>query len=98
MKKQPLSYYDNAHYGRRQTIHGWLILIVFAAALFMAFTSCSPKHGCYSTRGMSGYGYCPTLQELRKDKKTAYLYCRNTGIVGVWDAHGKLNCIYYISK
>jgi hypothetical protein len=96
MKKQPLSYYDNAHYGRRQMIHGWIILIAFSAALFMFFTSCSPRNGCRATRGMGGYGYCPTLKELRKDKRIAYLYCLNTGVVGVWDIKGRLSCTYHV--
>jgi hypothetical protein len=84
------------HNHRRQTIHIWLVGLIITIAILAA--SCRPQKGCYGTRGMSGYSHCPSIQELRKDKKTAYLYCINTGIVGVWDTNGKLRSIYHVSK
>jgi hypothetical protein len=60
MKTQPLkSKYDYAPRQRRLFVHAWFIVLT-GLILFIAFTmlmgSCStPKHGCRSTWGMSGY-------------------------------------------
>lgn len=87
---------NTPHSYRRQGIHAILLCLITVIVLLAC--SCSPRNGCAATRGMAGYSYCPTLKELREGKKTAYLYCINTGIVGVWDAQGKLSCIYHVSK
>lgn len=48
------------HYYRKQTIKGWLLLILTLMAL-IAF-SCRPQRGCYGTRGMSGYSWIKNKQ------------------------------------
>jgi hypothetical protein len=83
---------NTPHSYRRQSIHAILLCLITVIVLLAC--SCSPRMGCPGHQGYSGY----SLQELRKNKNIAYLYCPNTGIVGVWDAKGKLSCIYYISK
>jgi hypothetical protein len=66
------------HYYRRSAIHSvllFLISIIIAVVLF----SCSPKHGCYGTKGMSGYGW---------------MKCRETKKVFILDKQGAIVCTY----
>ncbi len=80
MKKQTTKpYYEAAHYEHRKNVHGLLVIIAFIAALIMAFSSCTPKHGCYGTKGMSGYGW---------------IKCKETGIVSVLRPDGSIACTY----
>jgi len=70
------------HYYRRSAIHSvllFLISIIIAVILF----SCTPKHGCYGTRGMSGYGYI-------KNKKTNKVF--------ILDKEGAIVCFFIDNK
>jgi len=92
MNKQPQY---NPHKQRRTNIHGFFLLIGLIMLLIYTY-GCSPqKSGCSGTRGMSGYGYCPSLNELRASKYTPWLYCHNTGLVCVLNMKGKIICSYY---
>lgn len=76
MKKQSLK---TPHYYRRQNIHGYFLIIALVAGLVMAFSSCTPKHGCYGTRGMSGYGWLKNVETgrvsiLAPDGSIVYTY------------------------
>ena len=85
----------NPHKQRRTNVHGMFLIIGLIMLLIYAY-GCSPqKSGCYGTRGMSGYGYCPTLDQLRKSHTIPYLYCPNTGLICVLDMKGKIVCSYY---
>lgn len=84
---------NTPHSYRRQGIHAILLCLITVIVLLAC--SCSPRMGCPSHQGYSGYSHCPTLQELRKNKKIPYLYCLNTGLVAVLDMKGKIICTYY---
>lgn len=68
------------HNLRRQSIHGFILIILLIAGLIMAFGSCSPKTGCPSHQGFSGYGW---------------IKCRETGLVSVLAPDGAIVCTYY---
>lgn len=65
------------HYYRQQSIKGCFLILIFII-LFLAF-GCSPKHGCYSTRGMSGYGW---------------FKCKETKKVAILDKDGSIVCTF----
>lgn len=50
------------HYYRKQSIKGFFLLMILVIYLLATY-GCTPKHGCYGTRGMSGYSWI-------KNKKT----------------------------
>jgi hypothetical protein len=89
MNKQP-QYYP--HRQRRTNIHGFFVLLGLLMVLFYEFGCSTPKSGCYGTRGMSGYGYCPSLKELRANKTTPYLYNLESGLICVLDMKGRVVC------
>jgi hypothetical protein len=70
------------HYYRRSAIHSvllFLISIIIASFIF----SCSPKSGCYATKGMRGYGW---------------IKCRETKKVSVLGKDGAIVCTYIDNK
>lgn len=69
------------HGERRLTVHFWILLLL--AAIAFCATSCTPKHGCYGTRGMSGYGW---------------IKCRETKKVCILDKDGAIICTYIDNK
>lgn len=92
MKKQtPKPYYEAAHYSHRQNVHGFLMIIVFIAALVMAFASCrTPRYGCPNMADLKAHKY---------DDKYAWLYNHETRLMIVMDKKdGKPVCFYYDSK
>jgi hypothetical protein len=68
------------HQLRKQSVHGLFMILIGFIALIMAFTSCSPKHGCYGTRGMSGYGWLKNIE---------------TGRVSILAPDGSIVCTYW---
>lgn len=67
------------HELRRQNIHSIFLIIVGIMLLVYAF-GCSPKHGCYGTKGLSGYGW---------------LKNKNTNKVFILDKEGAIVFTYY---
>lgn len=67
------------HSYRRQAIHSWFVILIGIIFAMIYLMSCSPQKGCYSTRGMSGYGYL-------KNKKTNKVF--------VLDTLGAIVCTY----
>lgn len=65
------------HRYRRQSIH-IVILFLIVIIVFIA-SSCRPQKGCYSTRGMSGYGW---------------LKCRETKKVFILDSNAGVICTF----
>jgi hypothetical protein len=90
----------NAHRDRRFNIY--FVLVCMVIAIIVLACSCSPQRsGCYGTRGMSGYSYCPTYNELKSNKYDgcyAWLYCPSTGLMQVTDMNGSMVCRYKVSK
>lgn len=63
------------HGERRLRVH-FYILVLLAVIAFCA-THCTPKHGCYGTRGMSGYGIIE--RQISKDGiSVVYEYNKDT--------------------
>jgi len=85
MNPQPLtkSKYDYPHRQRRLAVHSYFIILFGAIAFMIFIMSCSPKHGCYATKGMRGYGW---------------IKCKETGIVSVLRPDGSVECTYTESK
>lgn len=71
------------HSYRRMAIHSWFV-ILFGIIIAMAFLiSCRPSKGCYSTRGLSGYGW---------------IKCHETKKVFILDKEGAIVCTYKDDK
>jgi hypothetical protein len=69
----------NPHRERRTAIHT-ILLAILAIAIALTLWGCGgSKHGCRSTRGMSGYSYIKNVK---------------TGLVCVFNPQGKLICMY----
>lgn len=66
------------HQARQSDIKSYFLIILFAMFLYGCF-GCSPKHGCYATKGMRGYGW---------------IKCKETGIVSVLRPDGSIACTY----
>jgi len=90
MKKNP-----SPHRQHRTNVHGLFLILGLIMLLIYAY-GCSPqKNGCNATRGMSGYGYCPSIKEIKASKNIPWLYCHQTGLVCVLDMQCKIVCCYY---
>jgi hypothetical protein len=84
MKKQPLrSKYDYPHRQRRSMVHSWLVLLFGIIGAMIFLMSCSPRIGCPSHKGYSGYGW---------------IKCRETKKVFILAPDGAIVCTYYESK
>lgn len=68
------------HRHRRQSIHVVILfpLVIIIYILFFA-SGCRPQKGCFSTRGMSGYGW---------------LKCRETKKVFILDSNAGVICTF----
>lgn len=70
------------HNWRQMEIHSWFVILfgIIGVMSFIIFlTSCSSKHGCYGTKGMSGYGCI-------KNNKTKKVF--------ILDKEGAIVCTY----
>jgi hypothetical protein len=67
------------HYYRRSAIHTVLLFLISLIIATVIFSSCSPKSGCYATKGMRGYGW---------------IKCRETKKVLILDKDGAIVCTY----
>lgn len=85
MKSKPLtkSKYDYPPRQRRLMVHSWFIILFGIMAAAIILMSCTPKHGCYGTRGIRGY---------------SWLKCIETKKVFVLDKDGAIICAYIDSN
>ena len=91
MKCQP-------HRTRRTNIHIWILCLI-GFVIFLACSCSSPRHGCYGTRGMSGYGLNQqTSDKVRKWINSyggSWVSCKETGITCIFNPEGKLIGYYH---
>jgi hypothetical protein len=64
-------------------VHSYFVILLGIIGAMLFLMSCSPKHGCYGTKGMSGYGW---------------IKCRETKKVFILAPDGAIVCTYYDSK
>lgn len=73
------------HGERRLSVH--FIIILLVAVIAYCASGCRPQKGCYSTRGMSGYGWIKNIET----KKVFILNRKGQIICTFIDANGMLH-------